>query len=102
MTRTQLVSEIGITAFVLALAAGGALTAWLQQPWPMIAFVFIGAYLLFAIKVADQWEKVAVLRFGRYIGLRGPGLFYMIPIVDRSAGCGPARARGQRDRRNRR
>jgi regulator of protease activity HflC (stomatin/prohibitin superfamily) len=39
--------------------------------------------LLFAIKVADQWEKVAVLRFGRYVGLRGPGLFHVFPIVDR-------------------
>ena len=29
-----------------------------------------------------QWEKVAVLRLGRYIGLRGPGLFHIIPIVE--------------------
>jgi regulator of protease activity HflC (stomatin/prohibitin superfamily) len=33
--------------------------------------------------MADQWERVAVLRFGKFIGLRGPGLFHMIPIVDR-------------------
>ena len=39
-------------------------------------------YLLFSIRVADQWERVAVLRLGRYIGLRGPGLFHVIPIVD--------------------
>src|ERR1022692_4638893 len=32
--------------------------------------------------MADQWEKVAVLRFGKYIGLRGPGLFYIVPVVD--------------------
>ena len=37
---------------------------------------------MFAIKVADQWERVAVLRLGRYVGLRGPGLFHIIPIVD--------------------
>ena len=42
----------------------------------------IGLYFMFAIRVADQWEKVAVLRLGRYIGLRGPGLFHIIPIVD--------------------
>ena len=40
-------------------------------------------YLLLAIKVADQWEKVAVLRLGRYIGLRGPGRFLIVPIADR-------------------
>jgi regulator of protease activity HflC (stomatin/prohibitin superfamily) len=43
----------------------------------------VGLYFLFSIRVADQWEKVAVLRFGRFVGLRGPGLFHMIPIVDR-------------------
>jgi regulator of protease activity HflC (stomatin/prohibitin superfamily) len=37
---------------------------------------------MFAIRVADQWEKVAVLRLGRYIGLRGPGIFHIVPIVD--------------------
>ena len=42
----------------------------------------IGIYLMFAIRVADQWEKVAVLRLGRYVGLRGPGMFHIIPIVD--------------------
>ena len=42
---------------------------------PLIAGLVIGVYLLFSIKVADQWEKVAVLRLGRYVGLRGPGLF---------------------------
>ena len=42
----------------------------------------VGVYFLFAIKVADQWEKVAVLRLGRYVGLRGPGMFHMIPVVD--------------------
>ena len=36
-----------------------------------------------SIKYADQWEKAVVLRLGRYRGLRGPGLFYVIPIVDR-------------------
>jgi regulator of protease activity HflC (stomatin/prohibitin superfamily) len=42
----------------------------------------LGLYFLFAIKVVDQWEKVAVLRLGRYIGLRGPGLVFIVPIVD--------------------
>jgi regulator of protease activity HflC (stomatin/prohibitin superfamily) len=47
-----------------------------------IAGLLIGLYFLFALRVADQWEKIAVLRFGRYVGLRGPGLFHIIPIVD--------------------
>jgi regulator of protease activity HflC (stomatin/prohibitin superfamily) len=39
-------------------------------------------YLLSAIKVADQWQKAVVLRLGRYAGLRGPGMFHIIPIID--------------------
>jgi regulator of protease activity HflC (stomatin/prohibitin superfamily) len=42
----------------------------------------VGAYLAFAIKVADQWQKAAVLRLGRYIGLRGPGIFMIVPVID--------------------
>ena len=51
------------------------------------ALVFLGGTLLavltlFAIKIADQWEKAVVLRFGKFRGLRGPGLFFIIPVVD--------------------
>jgi regulator of protease activity HflC (stomatin/prohibitin superfamily) len=44
--------------------------------------ILIGLYFLFALKVARQWEKAVVLRMGRFQGLRGPGLFWIIPIVD--------------------
>ncbi len=45
----------------------------------------ISTYILLAIKVADQWEKAVVLRFGRFTGLRGPGIFWIVPVVDRIA-----------------
>ena len=72
----------GVALLVVLLAAGAGLTALLNNPAPLVALALAGLYLLFAIRKADQWEKVAVLRFGRYIGLRGPGLFHMIPVVD--------------------
>ena len=75
-------SGIGVALLVLSLVAGAAFTAALQNPAPLILAALAGLYLLFSIRVADQWEKVAVLRFGKYIGLRGPGLFTIIPIVD--------------------
>jgi len=75
-------SPVGVALFVLSVAVGIGLTVLLKSPAGVLAGVAIGLYLLFAIRVADQWEKVAVLRFGRYIGLRGPGLFHLIPIVD--------------------
>jgi len=58
------------------------LMALLQSPAPAVVCLLIGLYLLFAIRMADQWEKVAVLRLGKYIGLRGPGMFTIIPVVD--------------------
>ncbi len=41
-----------------------------------------GLFFLISVKIANQWERALVLRFGKYQGLRGPGLFFIIPIVD--------------------
>ena len=76
------VSSVGVALLVISLAAGAGLSGLLHNEAAMVPFGLIGLYLLFAIRQADQWEKVAVLRFGKYIGLRGPGLFHMIPVVD--------------------
>jgi regulator of protease activity HflC (stomatin/prohibitin superfamily) len=51
----------------------------------MVGVNLIGLFLLFGVKVANQWEKAVVLRFGRFVGLRGPGLFLIVPIVDRAS-----------------
>jgi regulator of protease activity HflC (stomatin/prohibitin superfamily) len=75
-------SPAGLALLVISLAAGAGLSALLHNAAPTVVFALAGLYLLFAIRMADQWEKVAVLRFGKYIGLRGPGLFYVIPVVD--------------------
>jgi regulator of protease activity HflC (stomatin/prohibitin superfamily) len=60
--------------------------AWIAQRMhgeiPAWAGAIAGTYFLFAIKVVDQWEKVAVLRFGRFRGLKGPGVFLIVPVVD--------------------
>lgn len=77
------VSGIAVALFVISVTIGLALMFVLSSRIPLFAGLLVGVYLLFSIKVADQWEKVAVLRLGRFSGLRGPGLFHMIPIVDR-------------------
>lgn len=46
------------------------------------AVLIVGLYVLFAMKVAQQWEKAIVLRLGRFDGLKGPGLFWIVPILD--------------------
>ncbi len=47
-----------------------------------IALLLVATYLLFALQIARQWEKAVVLRLGKFRGLRGPGLFWIIPLVD--------------------
>jgi len=42
----------------------------------------IATYILFAVKVASQWEKAVVLHFGKFHSLKGPGMFWIVPIVD--------------------
>jgi regulator of protease activity HflC (stomatin/prohibitin superfamily) len=41
-----------------------------------------GAIVASAIKIADQWTRVVVLRLGRFHALRGPGLFFIVPVID--------------------
>lgn len=48
----------------------------------IVVTLLLSAYILFALKIARQWEKAIVLRFGKFHGLRGPGLFWVIPLID--------------------
>ncbi len=82
MTVNQRFSSVGITACLLSIAAAAAIAKLSGSPLVAAGGALVGLYLLFAIRVVDQWEKVAVLRFGKYRGLRGPGVFFLIPIVD--------------------
>jgi regulator of protease activity HflC (stomatin/prohibitin superfamily) len=75
-------NRVAVTAFVLFTAAGFATAALLKNGIPLVAGFLIGFYLLFAIKVVQQWEKVALLRLGRYVGLRGPGWFHVVPVFE--------------------
>src|SRR5512141_157037 len=72
--------------FIVGAGVAGALFL-VGAPPPLIAIVAIGAALLVvsSIKYADQWEKAVLMRLGRYNGLRGPGYFAVIPILDRVA-----------------
>jgi regulator of protease activity HflC (stomatin/prohibitin superfamily) len=74
---------IALLVFAASAAVGAA--AWqatgsLAAP---AAAVAVGLVLMQAPKVAQQWERAVVLRLGRFVGLRGPGLFFILPFVDR-------------------
>jgi regulator of protease activity HflC (stomatin/prohibitin superfamily) len=47
-----------------------------------VPLLLIAFYILFSLKMANQWEKAVVLRLGKFHNLRGPGMFWIIPIVD--------------------
>lgn len=48
----------------------------------VVGMAIAGTYMLYALKVASQWEKAVVLRLGKFHRLRGPGVFWVIPIID--------------------
>jgi regulator of protease activity HflC (stomatin/prohibitin superfamily) len=75
-------NQVALSVFILCLLGGFAVTRFTDSPIGLLVGAFLGAYFLFAIKIVDQWEKVAVLRFGRYRALRGPGLVFIVPIVE--------------------
>lgn len=82
-------SSFAALVFILILAVGGALafsmygvTAYPQSIW-IVAIAFVIALVVsLAIKVANQWERVVILRLGKFRALKGPGLFFIIPIID--------------------
>ena len=84
MARTQVVprNRVAVTAFVVCVGAGAAASAAFHNPAPVIAGLLVGLYLLFAIQVVQPWERVALMRLGRYVGLRGPGFFHIVPVLE--------------------
>jgi regulator of protease activity HflC (stomatin/prohibitin superfamily) len=77
------VNGVSLAAFMILMFGGiPFMAARNQQPWIAVAIWVLAVFALFGIKVANQWEKAVVLRFGKMRGLKGPGLFFIIPIVD--------------------
>lgn len=88
---SKMANGVSATLFIVILALtiiGGVLLDTLvgAADWLVALVIAFGSlialYFLFALKVANQWEKAIVLRFGKFQGLKGPGTFWIIPIVD--------------------
>jgi regulator of protease activity HflC (stomatin/prohibitin superfamily) len=80
--RIHEINGVALLLSTVCVLAGIAMMQATKQDAYVIAGVLVGLYFLFAIKIVRQWEKVAVLRLGRYVGLRGPGFCHIIPIVE--------------------
>ena len=70
----------GIFLVIAMFGASKVNYSWVNA-W-IIGWILIGVILLFALKVASQWEKAVVLRLGKFLSLRGPGAFWIVPIID--------------------
>jgi len=80
--RMSELNGVALLLFIVCLLAGIAIAQATHQEAYGIAGAVVGLYFLFAIKIVRQWERVAVLRLGRYVGLRGPGFCHIVPIVE--------------------
>src|SRR2546428_2043429 len=65
-----------------SIAAGLWASVITNNPVPIVTLTLVGVILMQSPKIAQQWERAIVLRLGRYIGMRGPGLFWIVPFVD--------------------
>src|SRR5438105_10797025 len=73
---------VAVLALLAPIALGALTTLWTLNPGGAIVGVLLGLLLAQSPKIARQWERAVILRLGKYIGLRGPGLFWLIPFVD--------------------
>lgn len=88
-TDNSRISSIGGTLFLIVLGLDILGAFLLQNVLPagwMITYcgvmLLLALYFMLAIKIANQWEKAIVLRLGKFRALRGPGLFWVTPIID--------------------
>ena len=81
--RGPRVNVVAIAILIAAVLLG--LVGWnaTGNPVPLVVMALVGAILMPAPRIAQQWERAVVLRFGRFVGLRGPGLFWIVPFMDR-------------------
>lgn len=82
---TQLDIRLNIIAVIIVLVFSGigvAITVLQRNPVGVLIGVSVGLILAQAPKIAKQWERAVVLRLGKYVGLRGPGLFWITPFIE--------------------
>lgn len=80
--RGNIVAAAALVVPVILGALGYVGTA---SPVWLIVGIIVGLVLMQSPKIARQWERVIILRLGKYVGMRGPGLFWIVPFFDRAA-----------------
>src|SRR3977135_767760 len=80
--NTPRLNFVQAVAFLVPVAFGALASLLTLNPVGAIVGVLLGLLLAQSPKIARQWERAVVLRLGKFIGLRGPGLFWILPFVD--------------------
>jgi regulator of protease activity HflC (stomatin/prohibitin superfamily) len=80
--NTPRLNVISLGVFILSIALAVFAGVRTQGAAAPIIIMLVGVVLMQSPKIAQQWERGVVLRLGRFVGLRGPGLFWIVPFVD--------------------
>jgi len=80
---TPRVNVVAVAILLACLGIGALAALALERPFLLPIMAILGVLLMPAPRIAQQWERAVVLRFGRFVGLRGPGLFWVVPFIDR-------------------
>lgn len=78
----MILNVVSVLVFIVIAGIGIVLTAATGSPTWVAGAAVIGVLAALSPRVAQQWERAVVLRLGRFIGLQGPGLFWIVPFVD--------------------
>jgi regulator of protease activity HflC (stomatin/prohibitin superfamily) len=80
--NTLRLNVISLGVFLLSIALAVFAGVRTQGAAAPIIIMLVGIVVMQSPKIAQQWERGVVLRLGRFVGLRGPGLFWIVPFVD--------------------
>ncbi|HEY4197879.1 MAG TPA: slipin family protein [Mucilaginibacter sp.] len=89
MITTKKITKLGlnpIAGIIMLVLMGGSIGIYYAgyiNGLTLALLLVVSLFIASSINIADQWEKAIVLRMGKYTGLRGPGIFFTIPLIDK-------------------
>jgi len=82
VTWTPRINVVAVLLFVIVAGLGLAKAILSDNPFWFLGGALLAGVLSMSPRIAKQWEKSVVLRLGKFVGLRGPGLFWVVPLID--------------------
>ena len=76
------VNVVAVAILIGSVLIGVLGSIGVRNPIPLAVMLVLGLTLMQSPRIAKQWEQAVVLRLGKFVGLRGPGLFWIVPFLD--------------------